>query len=446
MTLWLSSELSAALEQDVLCDCQGINFDSRQIKQGDIFIALNLVNDGHQHVQHALDNGAVAAIVSRQDVHSKFNQSILVQDTFVAMQKLAMYRRAQTNHAKYIAVTGSSGKTSTKEMLARLLPNSFATIGNFNSKIGTPLCLANIPKEIKYVVMEVGMSQKGNIHNLCKMIRPNISIITNIMPAHIGNFDSLYEIALAKSEIFDFPGQDFCGIIPFDCEYRELFEQKLKDLGVRMIYGFGENHDAHSRLLSHEIVNAELAKVTIDVLSHKVVCDFGIAAKHQAVNLAAAMLVAKLLNVDIDKSDLATLKNYWGRGNLIKSQYKNISIIHDAYNSNPGSLAASLEYFAHIQHQNKVLVLADMLELGENSNKYHAEIVLPKARLIALLGSNMRHLYDAIQDRTNVVHFYSLEELEVFLLEALQSDDLVLFKGSNGTRLWSVIDKIVGII
>lgn len=470
--IWSSNDISRALNLENKNNFVGnvVKFNSISINHGDIFIALkNGSSDGHLYIKEAIEMGASFCIVNHipDNLSDKEKSSLLlVEDTFVALELLAVYKRNKYKEVvgdfkkKFVAVTGSVGKTSTKESLKLAIgKNCYSNFGNFNNHIGMPLALSSMGDEYSFGVFELGMNHSGEISRLSKILQPNVSIITNISMAHIGNFNSLEDIADAKSEIFDGMIDDYysAAILPIDNNYYEYLRQKAVSKDIKNILTFGKSEKANSRILSYEVDEENFACIKYLIIDKKVSIRTKITGLHHAINNGAVLMCTYFLGLNLDDcaSNLEKMNNVEGRGDYFSAKVlgKNIHVIDDSYNANPESVVASLKNFANLNYKNKVVILSDMLELGENSSKYHEDlldsVVLVGADLIVTVGEMMEHLYKKIKSNAkpngkniNIVHSKNYQELKNNIKDILMEGYIYLFKGSKGTKLRTVVEDI----
>ncbi len=432
-----------------------ITIDSREVKEGALFVAIKGNRfDGHDFVQQAIKEGATAALISEKFAKDFSDlPTIIVPDALKGLEKLARYARERTK-AKIIAVTGSAGKTSTKEILREVLSNfgkTHASIKSFNNHWGVPLMLARMAKDTDYAIFEIGMNNRGEILALSKMVKPDIAIITNIAPAHLEQLGSLENIALAKSEIFVGLKKSGTAIINIDNLQKEILLTQAKDNKIKNIitYGFAKEAMAHI-----ENIKENPDKISAKLNFDKQLIDFEIlgAGKHKLANATCAIIVAKLLGLEIEQTvkTIAKYEDIKGRGARYYFGEKNpLLLIDESYNANPLSMRVALEAFAKIKANNgkKILVLGDMLELGEQAKKLHedlAPIILSvRADKIYLVGDNMRFLANKISPTKAACHAKNIINIEEKILNSLDFGDVIMVKGSNGIMLSNLVAKII---
>jgi UDP-N-acetylmuramoyl-tripeptide--D-alanyl-D-alanine ligase len=448
MSLWTSQEAEAATlgTASKPFAVGGLSIDTRTLKEGDLFVALKGDNrDGHDFLGQAFAAKAGAALVSHQPegIEGTF---LLVGHTLRGLEDLARAARARAR-AKVIAVTGSAGKTTTKEMLRlafNALGSTHASAASYNNHWGVPLSLAGLPREADYGVFEVGMNHFGEIRNLVSLVRPHIALITTIAPAHLEFFGNCESIADAKSEIFEglLPGG--FGLIPADSPYAGRLKARAEQVKVSRLVSFGENGEA--RLLSAEPAG-EGMRLKADILGRAVDCLVGAPGRHIAQNAVAALAAVALADGDVLNA-AASLKNFMplkGRG--ARFTEGGISVIDESYNANPASMAAALALLADAKGR-KIAVLGDMREMGEDGPAHHAALKSPieaaKVDLVFAAGSQMKALWEALPAGRRGFYAENSAELVAPLRDALQKGDTVLVKGSFGSRMGLIVDALKG--
>ncbi|MCC8368678.1 MAG: UDP-N-acetylmuramoyl-tripeptide--D-alanyl-D-alanine ligase [Rickettsia endosymbiont of Oxypoda opaca] len=449
--IWNSETLSKALGIIVpssIC-ANEVQFNSNDVQQGDLFIALKGNRDGHDYVMHAIEQGATAVIVSKEIADIPNHKTIMVNDTFDALEKMAKYKR-QNSKAIFIGITGSVGKTSTKEALKIMLSTDsvFASRGNFNNYLGLLINLASMPNSIKYAIFELGMNRKGEIKELSKIIKPDIAIITNISEAHLEFFDSLEEITNAKCEIFEGLVKNGTAIINTDTQYYHNILANLKQLSISNIYSFGNSNNTNAKLISYEHDNNKVHLVYL-ISNNKIEVTIPFIPKHYAENFTAILLVSYLLGKNLKNASqqLGNIPLTKGRGEIITAKIgvNNYRVICDYYNASPESMKASLRYLKLFKNANKVAIIGEMLELGKDSERLHKDLIpyildadCPK---VFLVGSHTKYIYDLLPKRITKAYFENVDTLIKDLPNLLGTDELILIKGSRGVRLDRIVFK-----
>ena len=437
---WTSKEAAIATKGQVFSDWQGgkLVFDSRLIEAGDIFIALpGAVSDGHDHVLSALEKGANAAIVSRipEGLNNK-DKILLVDNTLDALLSMASHKRSRSK-AKFIAVTGSVGKTSTKELLHLAFSNYgkvFASRGNYNNFLGVPINLASLPDDAEYAIFELGMNHAGEITPLSNMVKPHIAIITAVENIHRANFDSIDDIALAKAEIFD-------GLLPkslviinslSNC-YPLLLEKAKANLNIDKIISVGEN----SQIVSYE-VNNNKTKANLNILGQAMAIDIDyILGVHQISNMITVLTCIACLGLNPLKS-ISALEGFKlprGRGlvSTIKVDNKQITLIDDSYNAGPVSVKAALKNMSYYSGR-KIAILGDMGEMGPKSLEFHLalidDIIANNIDKVICFGKQMAIMQDKLPKDKQIGSYFDLKDLAKDLPDKLLAGDVLLIKGS----------------
>ncbi|ALN41098.1 UDP-N-acetylmuramoyl-tripeptide--D-alanyl-D-alanine ligase [Rickettsia rhipicephali] len=445
--IWNSKTLSAALGITISnsINCNEVQFNSKDVKKGDLFIALQGNRDGHDYVLDAIDKGAAAVIISKRvEINDKY-KIILVDDCFEALQKIALYKR-ENSKAKFIAITGSVGKTSTKEALKVLLQHDFlvfASRGNFNNKLGMLINLASMADDTEYAIFELGMNHKGEIRELVQILKPNIAMITNISEAHLEFFNSLEEIAEAKCEIFANFSKNDIAVINADTNCYNKILSILKNLSITDIHSFGRSSKTSAELILYENlgeqvylkykINNKVLDVTIPFIPW-----------HFTENYTGVLLIIDILGKDIEiaANHLANISPTKGRGEIINIQ--NCRVICDYYNASPQSMKAALEYLKQVPAENKTAIIGDMLELGENSKRLHEKLVQyildAACSKVYLVGVNTKYIDDLLPSKIAKKYFKNVDELITHITDLFEGNELILIKGSRGVKLDKIVD------
>jgi UDP-N-acetylmuramoyl-tripeptide--D-alanyl-D-alanine ligase len=443
--LWTSDEIERATlgKASAPFEVTNLVLDSRKARPGSLYLAVRGENkDGHDFIASAFENKAAAALVHRPVEAA--GPTLTVAHTQRALEDLARAARARST-GKIVAVTGSAGKTTTKEMLKLAfgaLGKTHVSGASFNNHWGVPFSVASLPRDAQYAVFEIGMNHFGEIRGLVPLAKPHIAVITTIAPAHLEFFGNCDAIADAKSEIFEglLPGGP--ALLPVDSPYCERLRTRAKQLGVTNILTFGSAACADGRLTHYE-ETAEGVRIRAEILGTSVDAMIGAPGKHIAANALAALTTVGVAGGDVVAAaaalkDFAALK---GRGERIQAQ--GVEIIDESYNANPASMAAALALLAKAPGR-KIAVLGDMLEMGPEGPALHAGLAphLADADLVFLCGSLMQSLYDALPADRRHGYAANSKELAPLVAAAVKSGDTVLVKGSNGSRMGAVIDAI----
>ncbi len=458
MSLYTIDEIARATDAQIVNvsakTISSISIDSREIEVGALYVAIKGDKfDGHDFVKSAIENGAVAALVS-SDKAQKFAglPLIIVPDALKGLENIARFARSRTK-AKIIAITGSAGKTSTKEAIREVLQNfgkTHASIKSFNNHWGVPLMLARMAKDTEYGVFELGMNHANEITPLSRLVRPDIAIITNVAPAHLEQLGSLENIAKAKSEIFDGLEKSGVAIINIDHEQANILLESAKNANVKKIisYGFSDNADVQ---ISDAVATDVGMKALVNLPNEQVSLETASFGRHRIANGVAALIVADVLRLDIKTALRAIFYHELsdGRGAIYSFGQKDnpLILIDESYNANPLSMRLALEVFADYPTPNgsRVLILGDMLELGERSGELHAalkeDILKANPDEIYLVGKSM-HSLALIMGSKLENYANKINDIEKDILKGLDFGDLVMVKGSNGIKLSGLVELI----
>ncbi len=459
--LWLGADLLAGLEGELISgnlqNISGISIDSRDITQGDAFFAIKGDKfDGHAYTQMAADQGSKAVIISDQKSIPKAENVavILVNDVLVSLGKLAIAARARSK-AKIIAITGSVGKTSSKEFLLSCLQKvgkCHASVKSFNNHWGVPVSLARMPADCDYAIFEIGMNHLNEITPLVKMVRPNIAIITTVAPAHLGFFKDLEEIALAKSEIFEGISQHGYAILNHDNQFFDYLKNKAQAKDVENIQSFGVHKDSDLRLINVDL-KPDHSMVEIELNGQKHHYKIGSPGRHQVQNSLGLLLIVANLAIDINDilPVLANISLSDGRGSITSQAIASgvITLIDESYNANPASMVAAFSVL-DAQYPKKlgikIAILGDMLELGTGSPQIHAnlatEIMVSKIDKVMACGTDMKYCYDLLPVDKQMLFAKNSFLLAESILDHIHPDDVVMVKGSLGSKMSKIVNKI----
>ncbi|HMI40209.1 MAG TPA: UDP-N-acetylmuramoyl-tripeptide--D-alanyl-D-alanine ligase [Sphingomicrobium sp.] len=452
--LWTSAEIAQATGGTASAEFEvtGVTFDSREVGAGDLFVAMaGTAFDGHKFVDQAFAAGAVAVLVS-QPVEGPH---ILVPDTFEALQALARASRARSS-AKIVGVTGSVGKTSTKEALAAALERGargrvHRSVKSYNNHTGVPLSLARMPRDAEYAVLEMGMNNPGEIASHSALVRPHVALITAIASAHIENLGSEEAIADAKAEIFAGLEDDGDAIIPNDSPHRDRLIKAARRHAGRIITFGGADAD----VTAIHAVRAEKggSLITASLMESELTFTVSQRGEHWVSNALAVLATVEALGADLAVAGLALadLGGMKGRGQRITCQLGDgeVLIIDESYNANPASMAATLRSLGNEQRaQRRLAVLGPMRELGAHSDKLHAdlapEILAAKVDRLILLGDATRPLEVALEGRVPINRAQDVDHAARILTDQLRPWDAVLVKASNSVGLAALVDQVAG--
>ncbi len=464
--LWTAKEAVAATGglSAIDWDCSGVSIDTRTLQKGDLFVALKAARDGHDFVAQALEKGAAAALVSHIPEGVEPDAPLLiVKDVLTGLEDLGKAARARVA-GKVVAVTGSVGKTSTKEMLRKVLSGqgkTHAAEASYNNHWGVPLTLARMPRDTEFAVIEIGMNHPGEIAPLAKMARPHVAMVTTVAPAHLAAFESLEGIAREKASIFEGLEAGGTAIFNGDLEVSDVLA-KAANKAAEVCVSFGEMDDATARLSEVKIGDkATTAQATL--ANETCLFKVPVPGRHYAKNGIGALAVAEALDLDlaIAVSDLGQWEPGAGRGlrevialDSVESQLT-IELIDDAYNANPASLAASLEVLAaadvtdgigRIKSGRRVAYLGDMKELGASEEELHRAVAtypsLQEIDVVHCIGPLMQSLYEALPAEKQGRWTETAAEMVEGLARDLDAGDVVLAKGSLSMGVGRVVDAI----
>jgi UDP-N-acetylmuramoyl-tripeptide--D-alanyl-D-alanine ligase len=457
--LWILGEIVAATRGACLgapgAPVTGFSIDTRSVGQDEGFVAIRGPNrDGHGFVAAALDQGAACAVVDRTFPPGDEERLVRVGDTLEALNDLGRAARARATDTKVMAVTGSAGKTGTKEALRLALAPSgsvHASAKSFNNHWGVPLSLANMPKAVRFGVFEIGMNHAGEIDALTRLVSPHIAIVTTVAPVHLGFFRSVEEIADAKAEIFRGLEPGGTAIINRDNPHYERLKAHALAQDAKVI-GFGETPEAEARLVSVELY-PDGSQVATDILGERISYWLGAPGRHLVQNSLAVLTAAKIAGADLAlaAAALSTLHAQVGRGarTLIGAEGGRMAIIDESYNANPASMRAALATLGltpRSEFNRRVAVLGDMLELGPEGPKLHQELAefidWAGVDVVFACGELMGSLYEALPASRQGAYAKTAEELAPQLVGAVGPGDAIMVKGSLGSRMAPLVEVL----
>ena len=465
MTLWTSTDAAHATggQATQAWSCTGVSIDTRTIAPGDLFVALKDQRDGHEFVAQALAKGAAAALVThRPDGVADDAPLLIVPNVLAALEALGAAARARTA-AKVAAVTGSVGKTSTKEMLLAMLSDqgrTHASVASYNNHWGVPLTLARMPQDTEFAIIEIGMNHPGEIAPLARLARPDVAMVTTVAAAHLEAFDDIRGIAVEKASIFEGVAQGGIAVFNADIDHTPVLADKAAACGLRAV-DFGETGGAFTL----KTVSLQDAATVVQGSAGEVPLLFKLASpgRHFAMNGLGALAVVQALGGDLALAaqSLGRWTPYKGRGQRETivldpvERHLTLDLIDDSYNANPTSMAAALEVLAaatvthdigRVSKGRRIAFLGDMKELGPEAEALHAGLAdLPSVQAldkVHCIGPLMRALHDRLPDhQRGGWHATAAEALEG-LRRHLDSGDVVLAKGSLSMKLGSIVDAI----
>jgi UDP-N-acetylmuramoyl-tripeptide--D-alanyl-D-alanine ligase len=437
----------------------GISIDTRSLQEGDAYFAIKGdVHDGHKFVGAAQNARAVIAVVAEEKLPAlgSFTLPLLVVNDVLAALELLGQASRERSKAQIIAVTGSVGKTTTKEALRHVLSASgkvHASIASFNNHWGVPLTLARMPEDTQFGVFEIGMNHAGEISPLVKMVQPHIAVITNVEAVHLGSFADVDEIAAAKAEIFEGVVEDGAVVLNRDNAYYDFLTNLAGKSGIKQIVSFGEADGSHvqlSKLKLHDRCSCLMAKLFDEDIAVKI----GVPGRHIAQNVLAVLAVAKLAGADMTKSALALadLQPEAGRGarHQLAIGRGYFTLIDESYNANLTSMRAAIAMLKASKPDNmgrRIAVLGDMLELGKKSGEMHGDLANEFSRTnidqVFLVGPDMAHLRDNLPPDLLASYVADVNQLKPILFSSLQADDVVMVKASKGIGFAGLVDELV---
>lgn len=434
----------------------GLSIDSRTIGRDEAFFAIADRRDGHDFVGAALQAGAALAVVAadRRAALPKDAPLLVVPDVLAALRGLAAAARARSK-AKFIAVTGSVGKTGTKEALRLALSKNgetHASVASYNNQWGVPLSLARCPAGAHYAVLEIGMNHAGEIEPLTRLARPHVALITTIAPVHLEFFGTLAKIADAKAEIFLGVRPDGAAVLNRDNSQFARLKRRAEEAGVAHVVSFGEHEKADARLIKCAL-RADCSTVQADILGAELTYKIGAPGRHLVDNSLAVLATCVLVGADLALAALALaeLKPIAGRGSFIAIDLPGgpAHIIDESYNANPASLAAALALLGQASvgpQGRRIAVLGDMLELGTKAPALHRALLEPvlanAVDLVFCCGPLMRSLWQALPAGRRGGYAEDSAALEAQVLSAIRAGDVVMVKGSLGSRMAPVVKAL----
>lgn len=455
MSLWTSAEIAAATGGSASgdFDVAGVTFDSREVGPGDLFIALKgETTDGHRFLEAAFAAGAAGAIVSDDCA----GPHVRVADTMAALGALGAASRSRSQ-ARIVGVTGSVGKTGTKEALFacldRLAPGrAHRSVKSYNNHTGVPLSLARMPRDALFGVFEMGMNHAGELAALTRLVRPHVAMVTAIAPAHIEFFGTEEAIADAKAEIFEGLEPGGTGIVPFDSPHHARLRAVAERHAAHVI-GFGLNEGAELR--AFETFRADTGGTFVSAAlpgGREVHFTVALPGAHWVSNSLAVLAAVDALGGDVEQASLALggMPGLPGRGARFTAAMGggDVLVIDESYNANLASMKATLAVLAAEPAQRKLAVLGEMRELGDQSEAHHAALAEPIGAAgvdhAILVGNGMAALANALEGRIDFVHVADAASARDRLLAIVRPGDAVLIKGSNGVGLASVVAALAG--
>ena len=454
MSLWTSDAIATATGgiASAPFTANGVTFDSREVGPGDLFVALTgEATDGHRFLDQAFERGAAGAIVSQASAYPH----ILVPDTMAALENLARAARARTT-AKIVGVTGSVGKTGTKEALFAALDRgapgqAHRSVKSYNNHTGVPLSLSRMPAETRFGVFEMGMNHAGELAHLTTLVRPHVAIVTTIAPAHTEFFSGEEAIADAKGEIFQGLEAGGVAIVPFDSPHRDRLIAAATPYAAKVVT-FGLEKGADVRAIETMRTESGGTFVTAVVGEHELSFTISQPGLHWVSNSLAVLAAVDAVGGDLGLAGLALaeLGGLAGRGARFSVPVGDGSalVIDESYNANPSSMRATLAVLAAERAVRKIVVLGEMRELGDGSDAYHAALAEPilaaGVRAGIIVGERAQPLANALEGKGDFVHVADAAAARVSLSGLLAAGDALLIKGSNGVGLSALVTNLRG--
>ncbi len=435
-----------------------VSNDSRSSGKNWVYLAIKGQRlDGHSFVEGAFENGAILSIVekSNEEISKKIKELsddyrqnfLLVDNSYIALKNIASEYKKQYD-IPCVAVTGSSGKTTTKDMIYYALSSSKPTlrnIGNLNSEIGLPMTVLNLDKNFELAIFEMGMYDIGEIDYLAEIIKPNVAVITNVGTAHIVNLKTRDNILKAKLEVTNYMTQSDFLIVNGDNDLLSTISQS--DFKPKIFtFGFGNKNDIH--VLEHSTDGNKTvikAKIIDEVLDFEI----PMIGDHNILNALSALSVCKVMGLDLKKSAQGLLNYQASKFRMEKSEVGGKIIINDSYNANPDSMKATISTMSNILSSRKIAILADMLELGENSANYHREIgkiAKEYVDIIIAIGYEAKYIVEGAREagmkEEQLYHYKNNSEAVENINFLLKENDVIIIKGSRGMKLEEVAEAI----
>ncbi len=440
---WVAEEWAAS----------GVSIDTRTLQPGEIFVALADVRDGHDFIGSAFERGAAAALVDKAPTNAPDGKPLLlVNDTLNGLRDLARAARRR-NFGKRLAVTGSAGKTTTKEMLRAALGAAggvHAADRSFNNHFGVPLTLAQMPMSVDYGVFEIGMNHAGEITPLTKLVAPDIAIVTTVAPAHLEFFGTTEKIAEAKAEIFLGVPFDGAAILPIDNEHYDLLRARAVEAGIENLFTFGEHADANVRLVSYE-TDGVVSTIEAEVFGDRVAFSLTAPGVHMAKNALAVLAATEAAGVPAATAidGLQAFTAGAGRGEKIDAVLpgdRRVTVLDESYNANPVSMQAAISLLGAMSPPpggRRIAILGDMLELGSDAEALHAGLAEPLVAAaidkVYAAGDIIKALWGALPAETQGGFAPTAHELKAALLDELVDGDIVMVKGSNASKVGEIV-------
>ncbi|MFN3232848.1 MAG: UDP-N-acetylmuramoyl-tripeptide--D-alanyl-D-alanine ligase [Alphaproteobacteria bacterium] len=459
--LWTSAQIAAATggAEAGRFEAYGVAIDSRDVRSGDLFVALRGENtDGHRFIEQAMQAGATGVLVEASADIPDGVPAVSVQDGFTALNRLGAASRLRLG-GQVIGVTGSVGKTGTKSAIAATLAEAgetFSSIRSFNNHVGVPLTLARTPVSTQFAVLEMGMNHAGELRELSALARPTIALITTVAGVHMEFFDSVEQIADAKSEIFEGLESGGVGIINRDNAYFDRQLDAARTAGVSNILSFGIHDDADVRMVRQKL-HDDCSCITADVAGTLLTYKLGIPGVHWVSNSLAVLAVVHAAGADLGRAGLALADQRppKGRGerHFVDAPGGCVLVIDESYNASPIAMQAAIRQLGETappaKSGRRIAVLGDMRELGEGGPAAHrnlaGQLVGAAVSHVLLVGPLMRHLLDALPPSITATSCSDAAEAEQAIMNSYEPGDLIMVKGSNAIGLSRVVDALLAL-
>ena len=455
-SLWTVKQVAAAAGGSAATDgaITGVSIDTRTLQAGDLFVALKDARDGHDFAGDAIRRGAAAALVSRDIAGVASDKLIKVRDVQTALEAVGRARRVEVT-ARVAAVTGSVGKTSTKEALRHLLElqgRTHASAASYNNLWGVPLSLARMPRDTQFGVFEIGMNHAGEIIPLTRQVRPQVAVVTMVAAVHLEHFRSVADIADAKGEIFSGLESGGVAVINGDLEWTQRLKDHAAKAKPSRIITYGRAASCDVRLTDLQLAE-DGSDVGVTLFGKAVRYRVGAPGEHWALNSLGVLAAIASLGGDAEQgaADMATLNALAGRGarQRITTAKGAFDLIDESYNANPLSMAVSIATLGRAKPGpggRRIAVLGDMLELGPTGGELHAGLAKPLAEhgidLVFASGPLMNHLWPAIAERQRGGYAGVSSEIARAVADTVRAGDIVMVKGSNGSKMRLVVEAL----
>ncbi len=458
--LWTAAEAARATGAKLINGdswrASGVSIDTRSLEPGDLFVALKDARDGHDFLAQAFVSGASAALISDESKAEGLGPCIVVGDVLEGLRKLGIAARDRSS-AKRVAVTGSVGKTSTKEALAVCLSASGAThrsVKSYNNHWGVPLTMSRMAAASEFAVFEIGMNHRGEILPLTQLVRPHAALVTTIAPAHVENLGSLEAVADEKGDIYAGLEPGGAAIVPNEAPHASRLIDAAERSGATIIR-FGRSAECEARLLRFDMDETG-STAEAEILGRAIRYRVGVEGAHWALNSVAALAAADVVSADVEAAAhaLEHLRAFDGRGTAqkINAAFGSFLLVDDSYNANPASMAAAFSTLAARKPGSggrRIAALGDMLELGPDERAYHAGLAAPLEQagvdLVFAAGPRMAALMEALPPARRGGYAESADALIPIISGAIRSGDVVLVKGSNSSRMSRVVSALAAL-